>query len=241
MTFASQNEEKLYKKWFKESPFNATAQKLFGEITPSEVECLALYREEKARTKAKKFLPFETVFKETFFNRIPQDTSQLSEKQKQFIAAMNWSFIINKIDPMNKLLEKSYALFDEGEIQNSLTLLEELANAGHPEACYLLAAYCQSGLPTHGMEKDSKKALKYAQKALEFVDHPRACLILAALYYEGIGTETDRRQAVSWILKAERSAESDPSVYSYLAEYYQDGYVVERDVEKAAFYAQKAD
>lgn len=241
MTFASQNEEKLYKKWLKESPLSSVAQKLFTNIAPTEEECIALFRLEKERTKAKDFFPFNIVFKETFFNKLPENIADLSEKQKQFIAAMNWSFIINKIEPMNKVLEQSYVLFDQDKIQESLNLLEKLADAGHPEACYLFAAYSQSDFPQHGIYKNPEKAFQYAHKALEFVEHPRACLLIAGFYYAGIGAEPDRRQATSWVLKAERSAESDPNVYPQLAEYYQDGYIVERDVEKAAFYAQKAD
>lgn len=235
MPFVSQSEERTYKKWLKESPFNAIAQKLFGDIAPTVETSLEIFRQERDRTKAKEFLPFETVFGESFLMRIP---TELSEDQKNYVGAITWHFIVNKIDAMNKILEKSYKLFDDGNTAESLLILHSLADAGHPEACYLTAVYALQG---QVMDRNPAMAFKYATKALEYVAHPRACLILAGLCYEELnGDGGDRRKAVSWILQAERTAQSDPSVYSLLAGYYQDGYIVGRDVEKAAEYAHKA-
>ena len=235
MPFVSQNEEKLYKKWLKESPFSAITQKLFGDITPSEEVCLDIFRQERDRTKAKEFLPFAEVFGETFLKKIP---TELTDEQTNYVGAITWSFIVNKIEPMNKLLEKSYKLFDDEKMTESIVLLKKLADAGHPEACYLMAAYALQGKI---VERSPDVAFEYANKALEYVAHPRACLILAGMYYEGAGVEHNRRKAGSFVLQAERTAESDPGVFALLAEYYQDGYVVSRDVEKAAHYAHKAE
>ena len=233
MSFVSPNEEKVYKKWLKESPFNIMAQKLFGDIAPKVEVSLEIFRQERERTKAKQFLAFEEVFGENFLSKIP---TELTDDQKNYVGATTWDFIVNKIDAMNKVLEKSYTLFDEGKIVESLEALKKLADAGHPEACYLVSVYALQG---NAMPRDPDMAFKYANRALAYVAHPRACLVLAGLYYEGIGVESSRRNAVSYILQAERTGEGDPSVFSLLAEYYQDGYIVARDVEKAAHYAHK--
>ena len=235
MPFVSQNEEKLYKKWMKASPFNENTQNFFGDIAPALEISLEIFRQERDRTKAKQFLPFEEVFGESFLNKIP---SELSDDQKNYLGAITWDFIVNKIDVMNKILEKSYQLFDKEKASEALEILQMLADAGHPEACYMLAVYALQG---QAMERNPVTAFKYANKALEYVAHPRACLVLAGLCYEGFGVESDRRKAVSWILQAERTSEADSSVFSLLAEYYQDGYIVGRDVEKAAHYAHKAE
>lgn len=235
MPFVSQNEEKVYKKWFKGTPFNAMSQKLFGDIAPTPEMSLEIFRQENARTKAKEFIPFEDVFGESFLSKIP---SELSEEQQNYLGTLTWNFIVNKIDAMNKVLEKSYKLFDAGKLEESLVIVKTLADAGHPEACYLMAVYALQG---KGIDRNPSLAFKYGTKALEYVAHPRACLLLAGLYYEGLGVESNRRKAVSWILQAERTIEGDPSVCAFLAEYYQDGYIVGRDVEKAAHYAHKAE
>lgn len=235
MPFVSQNEEKVYKKWMKGTPFNVISRKFFGDIAPTLEIGLEIFRQENARTKAKQFLPFDEVFGESFLSKIP---TELSEEQQNYLGTLTWNFIINKIDAMNKILEKSYVLFDAGKLEESINMIQGIANAGHPEACYLMAIYALQG---KGMDRDPSLALKYGNKALEFVAHPRACLLLAGLYYEGLGVESNRRKAVGLIIQAERTIEGDPSVCSFLAEYYQDGYIVGRDVEKAAHYAHKAE
>ena len=231
MSFVSPNEEKVYKKWLKASPFNVIAQKLFGDIAPTLETSLEIFRQERDRTKMKEFLSFEEVFGESFLKKIP---AELTDDQKNYVGAIAWDFILSKIDAMNKVLEKSYELFDKKKTAESLELLQKIADAGHPEACYLMAVYILQG---HAMSRDPAMALKYANKALEYVAHPRACLVLAGIYYEGLGVDSNRRKAVSYILQAENTAEGDPSVFSLLAEYYQDGYIVGRDVEKAAHFA----
>lgn len=235
MPFVSQNEEKVYKKWMKGTPFNASSQKIFGNVLPALETSLEIFREESNRTKAKQFLPFEEVFGKSFLNEMP---SELSEEQQNYLGTLTWNFIVNKIDAMNKVLEKSYKIFDAGKIEESVAMVQSLADAGHPEACYLMAVYALQG---KGVERDPGVALRYGTKALEYVAHPRACLLLAGLYYEGLGIESDRRKAAIWIRQAEHTIEADPSVCSFLAEYYQDGYIVGRDVEKAAHYAHKAE
>lgn len=235
MSFASKNEENQFKKWLKDSPFNSISKDLFGDsFMPNTDQLIALFRQEREQTKKKHFLPFGTVYKDTFLKHLPKE---LSAEQTEHIQALTWRFIVGKIDAMNKILEKSYDLMDKGQTQEGLQLTLDLANAGHPEACYLYATYLLRG---QSGSQDAVNARIYAEKALEFVEHPRACLVLAGMYHEGITVEQNRRTAVNYIRNAERHAKSDPTIYSLLAEYYQDGYIVGRDVEKAAIFAHMA-
>ncbi len=235
MSFASKHEENQFKKWLKTSPFNASSENLFGTIAPNEEICIQLFKEEKENIKAKKFIAFTEFYADSFLNKIP---NELSQEQEEFLSAVTWAYIMNKIEAMNSVLQKAYTLLDKEKKIEGLKLIQELADAGHPEACYLLAAY---SLHCPIEERKPDIAFKYANKALEFVDHPRACLILAGLYYQGIGITADSKKAISYVLQAERTAQTDPSVYVLLAEYYQDGYIVHRDIEKVAYYSQKSE
>lgn len=235
MSFASQNEEKQFNKWLKDSPFNNASQALFGEkFKPKTDTLIDMFRQEREHINKKQFLPFETVYKDSFLAHLPET---LSTPQKEFIEIVKWRFIVGKIGAMNKLLKKSHDLMDNGKTQESLALVQELADAGHPEACYLYAAYLLQG---QYISQDGIQARIYAEKAIEFVEHPRACLILAGIHYESIGVEYNRRTAMDYIRNAERHGENDPSVYAILATYYQDGYIVGRDVERAAHFAHLA-
>ncbi len=234
MPFSSKQEENNYKKWLKTSPYGASAQEFFGFNEASQESILEIYRQEKENTKAKVFLPFNKVYGDSFISKLPKE---LSEEQQKFLAALKWEFILQKIEPMNKLLEKAYNLLDKEKVADAMKLLQNIADVGHPEACYLVAAYALQGSIE---EKRYDLAFNYANKAIEFVAHPRSYLILAGLYYQGFGVGIDRKKAISYVLQAERSAESDPSVYVILAEYYQDGYMVHRDGEKVAPYSHKA-
>lgn len=236
MPFASQNEEKLFKKWQKESPFGASAQSTFPDlILPEQAELIELFRTDRENIKKKSFFPFEEFYAESFLNTL---ASELSEEQQKMIDALAWRYIVNKVDAMNKVLSQAYDLFDKNESAPAIVLLDILAKAGHPEACYMLAAYYLYG---EYVPRDPQKALDYAYRAIKYVSHPRTCLLLAAMNYEGIGMERDRRQANVWVQRAEQQAQSDPTVYVLLAEYFQDGYIINRDVEKAAHYAHMAE
>ncbi len=235
MTFASQNEEKLYKKWLKDSPYNQISQTIFNHQIPNEEELIALFRKDKELVKKKEFIPFNDFYADIFINFLPQE---LTEEQQKVFNMLNWRYIAQKIDAMNKVLKHAYELLDNNKQEEGIQLIKKLADAGHPEACYLIAAFSMQG---QLLPKQADIILEYAQKAMKFVNHPRSNLIMAGLYYEGFGVERDVRRAVSYILDAERNADADPFVYSILAEYYQDGYIVNRDVEKAAVYAYKAE
>ncbi len=235
MTFASQNEEKLYKKWLKDSPFNQISQATFHHQIPNDNDLLNLFRKDKELIKAKNFIPFTEFYGDTFVTFL---SNKLTEDQQNILNALMWRYIAPKIESMNKLLKQAYDLLDNDKKDDALAIIKKLADVGHPEACYLIAAFSMQG---QLLPKKAEVILEYAQKAMQFVNHPRSNLIIAGLYYEGFGVERDIRKAVSYILDAERNADADPFVYSILAEYYQDGYIVNRDVEKAAVYAYKAE
>ncbi len=235
MSFSSKHEESQYKRWLKTSPFGQTAKEIFGDIFPNQETCLNLFRQDKENIKKKIFIPFEDFYRESFIEKLP---TQLSEAQDNLLNALAWEFILQKIDSMNKVLEKAYDLLDKQDLIKGLELTKYLADAGHPEACYLLASFSLQG-PIKDRRYDF--ALKYAQRAMKYVAHPRACLVLAGIYFQGFGVEVDHRKAVSFVLQAERIAESDPTVYPILAEYYQDGYIVHRDVDKVAHFSHKAE
>lgn len=235
MDFTSQNEEKQYKKWLKESPFNAVSQEAFNHAIPSEDDLLGIFRNDKELTKSKNFVPFHEFYADTFIKFLPQ---ALSAEQEQLLNSLTWRYIAQKIEAMNKLLKHAYEMLDKNETQKAVEIIKTLAEAGHPEACYLMAAFSMQG---QLIPRSTETILKYAQKAQQFVNHPRTNLILAGLYYEGYGVERNPKKAISLILDAERHAQEDPSVYPILAEYYQDGYIVGRDVEKAAVYAYRSE
>lgn len=235
MEFSSQNEEKQFKKWVKESPFNQISQETFKFVAPDEEKLLELFRKDKSLVKQKHFVSFEEFYKESFIEFLPPS---LNENEQKVLSALTWRYIAQKIEAMNKVLKLAYDLLDKNEGAKALEYIKNLADVGHPEACYLMAAFCMQG---QLIPRDAKTILEYADKAMRYVSHPRTNILLAGLYYEGYGVERDARKAVSLILDAERHASEDPHVYSMLAEYYQDGYIVNRDVEKAAMYAYKAD
>ncbi len=235
MNFASQNEEKQYKKWLKESPFNTISHETFNHAVTAEEELLAIFRKDKELIKEKQFIPFHEFYAETFIPSLPEN---LSEKQEEILNTLIWRYIAQKIEAMNKSLKHAYDLLDKNETQKAVNIIRTLADAGHPEACYLIAAFSMQG---QLMPRSAETILKYAHKAMQFVSHPRSNLILAGLYNEGYGVERNPKKAVSLILDAERHAPEDPTVYPILAEYYQDGYIVGRDVEKAAVYAYRSE
>lgn len=235
MDFASQNEEKQYKKWLKESPFNTVSLETFKHAVPNEEELLEIFRHDKKLIKEKNFIPFENFYANTFLQFLPET---LTEEQEQLLNSLTWRYIAQKIEAMNKLLKHAYELLDKQDTQKAVEIIKNLAEAGHPEACYLMAAFCMQG---QLIPRDAETILKYAHKAMQYVSHPRTNLILAGLYYEGYGVERNPGKAVSLILDAERHAQEDPTVYPILAEYYQDGYIVGRDVEKAAVYAYRSE
>lgn len=235
MDFSSQNEEKQFKKWLKESPFNQISQETFKHTVPADNELLAIFRQDKEYIKQKKFISFNEFYNDTFFKFLP---ASLSEEEQKILSTLTWRYIAQKIEAMNKELKHAYDLLDKHDPEQALGIIKKLADAGHPEACYLMAAFCMQG---QLMPRDAQTILKYADKATMYVSHPRTSILLAGLYYEGYGVERDARKAVSLILDAERHAKEDPHVYPLLAEYYQDGYIVNRDVEKAAMYAYRAE
>lgn len=235
MDFTSQNEEKQYKKWLKESPFNTVSHAAFKHTIPSEEDLLGIFRHDKELIKGKKFIPFHEFYADTFMRFLPQS---LTEEQEQLINSLTWRYIAQKIEAMNKLLKHAYELLDKNEADKAVEIIKNLADAGHPEACYLIAAFSMQG---QFIPRSVETILNYAQKAQQFVSHPRTNLILAGLYYEGYGVERNPKKAISLILDAERHAQEDPTVYPILAEYYQDGYIVGRDVEKAAVYAYRSE
>lgn len=235
MEFASQNEEKQFKKWLKESPFNLISLETFKHTIPAEEELLQIFRHDKKLIKEKNFIPFQDFYANTFIKFLPQN---LSEEQEEVLNTLTWRYIAQKIEAMNKLLKHAYELLDKNETQSAVEIIKNLADSGHPEACYLIAAFSMQG---QLIPRDAETILTYAHKAMQFVSHPRTNLILAGLYNEGYGVERDPKKAVSLILDAERHAPEDPTVYPILAEYYQDGYIVGRDVEKAAVYAYRSE
>lgn len=235
MDFASQNEEKQYRKWLKESPFNSVSKEAFQHAVPSDEELLAIFRKDKEFIKDKNFIPFQEFYAENFISYLPQD---LSEEQEQILNTLTWRYIAQKIEAMNKSLKHAYDLLDKNETQKAVDIIMKLADAGHPEACYLIAAFSMQG---QLIPRNAETILKYAHKAMQFVSHPRSNLILAGLYSEGYGVERNPQKAISLILDAERHAQEDPTVYPILAEYYQDGYIVCRDVEKATVYAYRSE
>lgn len=235
MEFTSQNEEKLFKKWLKESPFNQISQQTFQHAVPNEEELLTLFRKDKEYVKQKQFVPFQEFYADTFIAFLPQ---KLTEEQEKILNTLKWRYIAQKIDAMNKVLKHAYDLLDKGDPQKAVGSIRNLAEAGHPEACYLMAAFSMQG---QLIPRDTQTILEYADKAMQFVSHPRTYILLAGLYNEGYGVQRDVRKAISLILEAERHAPEDPTVYPMLAEYYQDGYIVSRDVEKAAIYAYKSE
>lgn len=235
MDFSSQNEEKQFKKWLKESPFNQISQETFRHSVPGDEDLLALFRKDKEHVKKKNFLNFNDFYQDTFIKFLPET---LSEEQEKVLNTLTWLFISQKIEAMNKELKNAYDLLDKNKADKAIETIKKLADAGHPEACYLMAAFCMQG---QLIPRDAQTILDYAEKAMKFVNHPRTSLLLAGLYNEGYGVAKDPRKAISLILDAERHANEDPHVYSILAEYYQDGYIVSRDVEKAAVYAYKAE
>lgn len=235
MDFTSQNEEKQYKKWLKESPFNTVSHEVFNHAIPSEDELLAIFRKDKEFIKDKHFIPFQEFYAETFIPFLPQN---LSDEQEQILSTLTWRYIAQKIEAMNKSLKHAYDMLDKNETQKAVDIIKALAEAGHPEACYLIAAFSMQG---QLVPRSAETILKYANKAMQFVSHPRSNLILAGLYNEGYGVERNPKKAISLILDAERHAQEDPTVYPILAEYYQDGYIVGRDVEKAAVYAYRSE
>ncbi len=235
MDFSSQNEEKQFKKWVKESPFNGISQETFKHTVPNDDELLEIFRKDKELVKKKNFISFDEFYQDTFTKFLP---SSLTEEEQKVLSALTWRYIAQKIEAMNKELKRAYDLLDKNEGAQAIAVIKKLADAGHPEACYLVAAFCMQG---QLIPRDAKTILEYAGKAMTYVSHPRTNILLAGLYYEGYGVERDARKAVSLILDAERHAKEDPHVYSLLAEYYQDGYIVNRDVEKAAMYAYRAE
>ena len=72
MDFTSQNEEKQYKKWLKESPFNTVSHAAFKHTIPSEEDLLGIFRHDKELIKGKKFIPFHEFYADTFMRFLPQ-------------------------------------------------------------------------------------------------------------------------------------------------------------------------
>ncbi len=136
MEFTSQNEEKLFKKWLKESPFNQSSQQTFQHTVPDEEKLLNLFRKDKEYVKQKQFVPFQEFYADTFAAFLPQT---LTEEQEKILNTLKWRYIAQKIDAMNKVLKYAYELLDKGEPQKAVDSIRNLAEAGHPEACYLMA------------------------------------------------------------------------------------------------------
>ncbi len=80
MEFTSQNEEKLFKKWLKESPFNQISQQTFQHAVPDEEKLLDLFRKDKEYVKQKQFVPFQEFYADTFTAFLPQTLTEEQEK-----------------------------------------------------------------------------------------------------------------------------------------------------------------
>ena len=168
MTFASQNEEKLYKKWLKEFPFNQISQTTFHHQIPSDNELLALFRKDKEFVKTKNFISLNEFYQDNFIQFLP---STLNEEQQNILNILTWKYIAQKIEAMNKLLKHAYDLLDNNKQNEAIQIIKKLADVGHPEACYLIAAFSMQG---QLLPKQADTILEYAKKAMQFVNHPRS-------------------------------------------------------------------
>lgn len=97
-----------------------------------------------------------------------------------------------------KPLEQAKTAFTAGNYAHALQQLKPLAEAGNPEAQYLLGHMLDLGL---GAEPDPRKALSWWLKAAE-KDHPAALHRAGLAYLEGRGVDFDPPRGVALLKQA---------------------------------------
>lgn len=97
-----------------------------------------------------------------------------------------------------KPLEQAKTALTAGDYAHALQQLKQLAEAGEPEAQYLLGHMLDLGL---GVEPDPRKALNWWLKAAER-DHPAALHRAGLAYIQGRGVDPDPQRGVELLRQA---------------------------------------
>ncbi len=118
----------------------------------------------------------------------------------------------------------------------AMTILEPLAEAGHPAAQYYVAHMYEKG---DGVAKDPGKTLKWYRRSAE-QGHPRAQYKLAIGYAQGWpGLEKDEAEARRWLLKAAEGGSR--SAQRVLGKAYEQGKLgFARDPDQSRYWLKRA-
>ena len=106
--------------------------------------------------------------------------------------------VLAQQSPQPAPLSQVESALREGNFSQAAGLLQRRAEAGDPEAQYLLASLYRSG---RGVEQDDGAAYRWMKAAAE-KGHAKAQFNLARMYLEGRGVVMDVRQARVWLAKA---------------------------------------
>ena len=111
--------------------------------------------------------------------------------------------------------DEAKALLDQGEYEAGISILEEAAAKGDPEAQFVLGNCYYAGT---GVEQNYEEAFKYCLQAAE-KGVPVAMFAVGDCYYLGNGVKKDPDAAAEWMRKALAAGyEPDESDQAHLKE-----------------------
>lgn len=119
-------------------------------------------------------------------------------------------------------------LYVEEDIEKALQWYRQSAHHGYVEAYYYLGMIYLEG--THLQDTDITKAMSYFEKAEDEM-HIDAIFNLGYIYENGLQGAIDGRRAVHYYKKA--AFMGDDQARERLAEIYEEGYIVQRDLQQA--------
>ena len=121
------------------------------------------------------------------------------------------------------------------DLQKAAFYNEKAAKAGVPMAMYDTGLNYERG---QGVQQDIKRALSWLEKSAES-EHPDACLELGNIYCWGLyGVEQDQNKSLKYYQQGAELGENRSK--TGLAEFYIEGKIVEKDLEKAKKLYQEA-
>jgi len=116
----------------------------------------------------------------------------------------SWLRAIGSPSPEQRLGD-GIAAYQRGDDATALRILRPLAEAGEPEAQYLVGRLYQQG---RGVAQDEAEAIRWYRKAAER-EHPGAQFELGRAYDEGVIVPQDDAEAARWYEQAARRGHSE--------------------------------
>ena len=135
------------------------------------------------------------------------------------------------LQAQDSLIEQKFKmgeeLYNKKKYKDAVSFLTESANAGHPDAQYVLGKMYANG---YGVEKDCDISFLWFKKSAD-QGFAKGQMGLGNSYYRGCGVEKDENEALRWYSKADEQGLLDAKIYIGIL--YERGQTIPHDYNKA--------